>query len=270
VADYVAPAYYPYVDSPSTATPLQAADYNPVIATLVDLAATSGRVPTIEAKLATIASGATAYSAENARDDIGAALVAGAGITITVNDGADTITIDSTGGSGFTPSDHGYSAWTCDNQFAGSSTILATAGVLYGVKIKLATAATISKIACRVTTAGGTLTNTFLGLLDSTGTRRAVSADQSSVFNVAGYYEVSMVTPYVAAAGTYYAAVLCGSATTLPTFARNVSSNVLNDGLTAAGGFRAWSSGTGQTAVPSSVTLSGTAALNQNFWFAFK
>jgi hypothetical protein len=64
--------------------------------------------------------------------------------------------------------------------------------------------------------------------------------------------------------------VLCGSATTLPTFARNVSSNVLNDGLTAAGGFRAWSSGTSQTAVPSSVTLSGTAALNQNFWFAFK
>lgn len=33
------------------------------------------------------------YNAENARDDIGAALVAGANITITPNDGADTITI---------------------------------------------------------------------------------------------------------------------------------------------------------------------------------
>jgi len=36
------------------------------------------------------------YTAENARDDIGAALVAGAGITIAVNDGADTITITNT------------------------------------------------------------------------------------------------------------------------------------------------------------------------------
>lgn len=36
------------------------------------------------------------YTAEDARDDIGAALVEGAGIDITVNDGSDTITIAST------------------------------------------------------------------------------------------------------------------------------------------------------------------------------
>jgi hypothetical protein len=270
VADYVAPAYYPYVDSPSTATPLQAADYNPVIATLVDLAATGGRVPVAEAKLATIASGATAYSAENARDDVGAALVAGPGrVTITVNDGADTITIGSNVYD-FDPTDHGYTGWTCDTQFAGSSTILATAGVVYAAKIKLPVAATVNSIACRITTAGGTLTNAFIGLYDSTGTRRAVSADKSAVWNVAGYYENAMTTPYAAAAGTYYAAVVVGSATTLPTFARSANSNILNDGLTAAGGFRAWSSGTAQTALPSSVTLSGTTAMNQNLWFAFK
>lgn len=40
----------------------------------------------------TIAGGG-GYNAENARDDIGAALVAGTGVSITVNDGADTITI---------------------------------------------------------------------------------------------------------------------------------------------------------------------------------
>jgi len=40
----------------------------------------------------TIAGGG-GYNAENARDDIGAALVEGAGIDITVNDGSDTITI---------------------------------------------------------------------------------------------------------------------------------------------------------------------------------
>ncbi len=38
------------------------------------------------------------YTDEQARDAIGAALVAGAGMTITVNDGANTITLASTGG----------------------------------------------------------------------------------------------------------------------------------------------------------------------------
>lgn len=40
------------------------------------------------------------YTDEKARDAIGAALVAGSNITITVNDPADTITISSTGGGG--------------------------------------------------------------------------------------------------------------------------------------------------------------------------
>ena len=39
------------------------------------------------------------YTAERARDDIGAALVAGANITITVDDALNTITVASTGGS---------------------------------------------------------------------------------------------------------------------------------------------------------------------------
>ena len=42
----------------------------------------------------------TGYTDEQARDAIGAALVAGSGISITVNDGADTIIIAATGGGG--------------------------------------------------------------------------------------------------------------------------------------------------------------------------
>lgn len=45
----------------------------------------------------TVASSVSAYTDEMARDAIGAALVAGSGVTITVNDGADTITIAATG-----------------------------------------------------------------------------------------------------------------------------------------------------------------------------
>jgi hypothetical protein len=53
---------------------------------------------TERSKLAGIAPGATAYGSENARDDIAATLVAGANVTITPNDAADTITIAATGG----------------------------------------------------------------------------------------------------------------------------------------------------------------------------
>lgn len=168
------------------------------------------------------------------------------------------------------PSDHGYLAWTVDPAIATSSTILATAGVLYGVKLKLGAAATISTISIHVTTAGNTLTNTFVALYDSGGTRRGVSANQSSVFNSSGLYDVALTGSYAATAGTYYVAVLCGSASTMPTLNRGANSTVLNDGLAASDGFRCWSSGTGQTAAPASVTLSGTAAVSQNFWFALK
>jgi hypothetical protein len=41
-----------------------------------------------------VAAASTAYNAENARDDIGAALVAGDGLTKTIDDAGDTITID--------------------------------------------------------------------------------------------------------------------------------------------------------------------------------
>jgi hypothetical protein len=51
----------------------------------------------------TIASTITQYTDEMARDALGAALVAGAGVTITVNDAGDTITIAASGGGGMSP-----------------------------------------------------------------------------------------------------------------------------------------------------------------------
>jgi len=266
MADYTAPAYYPYVDSPSTSTPLRVADYNPVIATLVDLAATGGRVPVIETKLATIASGATAYTDEAARDAIGTALVAGSGITITVNDGADTITVAVTGGgAGFTPSDHGFLTWSLDPALASSSSVF-TAGVLQLVKVKLPVAATISNIGIVVSTAGNTLTNSYLALYDSTGTRQGVTADQSSSWTTAGVYTPALVTPYSAAAGVYYVGILVGSATTVPALSRTSTSNAINAGLTAPG-LRFGTSGTGLTATPSTVTLSGVSGTTGTAFF---
>ena len=70
------------------------------------LAATTASFTTAdETKLDGIATGATVYTDEMARDALGTALVAGSNITITPNDGADTITIAATGGGSSDPLD---------------------------------------------------------------------------------------------------------------------------------------------------------------------
>ncbi len=50
----------------------------------------------------TVASTVTQYTDEQVRDVIGTALVAGTNVTLTVNDAGDTITVDSTGGGSYT------------------------------------------------------------------------------------------------------------------------------------------------------------------------
>lgn len=53
MVDYTAPAEYPYVDLPTTTTPVYAAALNAIVAQLTDLAAaTTGRVPVLEATAA--------------------------------------------------------------------------------------------------------------------------------------------------------------------------------------------------------------------------
>jgi hypothetical protein len=166
-----------------------------------------------------------------------------------------------------TPDLHGFLAWTGDPANAGSSTAV-TAGVLYLNKVKLITASTITSIDVHVSTAGTSLTNCFLALYDSTGTRRAVSANTSTAWQTGGTSDVAMASPYSAAAGTYYVGILVGGGTP-PAFARGASSTVSNAGL-SAGSYRFCTSGTSQTAAPSSVTLASTSASSTAYWCALK
>lgn len=204
---------------------------------------------------------------ELARDTVGTALVAGANVTVTVNDGSNTITISTDGPSGFVPADHGYLGWSVDPANCASSNTV-TAGVLYLQKVKVLTPGTSSIGALQVATAGTSLTNCFLGLFDSTGARIALSANQATAWQSGGYKATSWASPVVVTPGTYYTGILVGGGTP-PLFSRVGNSNAVNAGLSAPG-LRFGTSGTGQTAIPSSVTLSSVATDSVSYFTAVK
>lgn len=170
----------------------------------------------------------------------------------------------------FRPTDHNLLTWTMDPAFTQAGTIL-TSGVLYLARIKLPENSTVTNLIASVTTGGATLTSgqNFGALYTSTGTRIAITADQSASWTGAGAKTMALASgPYTLTAGTYYAALLANG-TTPPTFLRGhgVSTSTLNIGLTSTAG-RSLTSGTGQTTPPASVTL-GSASLDfKAWWFA--
>ena len=107
------------------------------------------------------------YTDEQARDAIGAALVAGANITITPNDGADTITIaaSGSGGGGFLGQSY------LGTNAAGSTTESPTGSRVYMKKITMATAGLLASIDVHLKDSGGGQVASFGGALfaDSSG-----------------------------------------------------------------------------------------------------
>lgn len=168
----------------------------------------------------------------------------------------------------FRPADHNLLAWTMDPALPAGATILA-GGVLHMARIKLPEDSTVTNVIACVTTGGSSLTagQNFGALYTSTGTRVAITADQSASWTGAGAKTMALAGgPYALTAGTYYAALLANG-TTPPQFLRGhgVSTSTLNIGLTSTAG-RSLTSGTGQTTPPVSVTL-GSAGLDFKAWW---
>lgn len=167
--------------------------------------------------------------------------------------------------------DQGLKAWTTSSHYASGANIPGTAGVLTLARFIVRNSFTASNIIYDVGTAGATLTagQNFVGIYNSSGTRVAVSADQSTNFATANtLITAAMTSPPVLAAGSYWVAILWNG-TTGPTIfrANNTSSRALNAGTTAATSV----SGTiltGQTSLPASFTPASITPQIPYFWFA--
>jgi hypothetical protein len=170
-----------------------------------------------------------------------------------------------------TPDQQGWLAWNYDPVYCSNASNLVTQTVAVA-KIILPVAITVTNIAIHVVNTGSSLTSgqSLVGFYDSGGTQRAVSADQSGSWTSAGLKTIAMTTPYPAAAGTYFIALLCNGTTPMGPARTNSSGAIIANAGLAAANFRFGIAATSQTSMPGSFTpssmTSGSGAVG--FWCA--
>ena len=160
------------------------------------------------------------------------------------------------------PSEQGLLAWTYDPNMAGHVTAQSNAGVagrITLVKIPIREQITWSNIWFGLSGVDGaaSLANCYLGVYDSAGNLKGTTADiSSSLMSGATAKAVALVTPFTAAPGTYFIAMLLNGTWTTNslTFKASGAGISVNAGLTAPN-LRYSNLLTSQTSLPSSLTL---------------
>ena len=180
------------------------------------------------------------------------------------------LALASLGKSIWQPNDHGLITYTSALEGL-NATAAPTSGAVRMRRIRLLQAETITNLHIVVTIAGVTLTagQSFLGLYSTAGTRLAVSADQASTWESSGFKTAALTSPYAAAAGDYFVAIVTNGATT-PTLAQesSLATFAANAGLTAGSSAFAMSGPAGQTSLPASIDMGVDVALIANtYWF---
>lgn len=165
------------------------------------------------------------------------------------------------------PPTQGFISWNYDPEAAASSNSL-TAGTVFLHKIWIP-AGTVTNIGLAVSTAGVGLTSgqNFAGIYNSSGTRLAVTNDQTTNWNTTGFKTCALSSPLsVSTAGYYYVALLCNAATTV---AAGSSSNgtqaTFNANVTGAT-LRHATGPTAQTSLPASITMSSNVSTGNSHW----
>lgn len=178
------------------------------------------------------------------------------------------------------PADQNLLAWTYNPNMAGHVTAQSNAGVagrVTLVRLILRRQITWSNVWFGLSgvDAGASLSNCYMGVYNSVGTRLGVSADMSALLMTNPVAKpIAMVTPFTAPAGTYLIAMLLNGTWTTNnlTFKASGAGVSVNAGLTAPN-LRYSNLLTGQTSLPSSLDLNtqATSIINTGWasqWYA--
>lgn len=162
------------------------------------------------------------------------------------------------------PGVNGLKFWNMDIAQCATTTAALTNGVLYLCKVPIPYSTTVTSIWVYVNTAGATLTanQCLAALYDSSGNRLQVTGNQATAWQSTGAKQMT-ITSQAVTAGSFVWVGLLHQGTTPPQFLRapvTTAASILNLGTTAATS-RWASSGTGQTATPTSFTPSAVTPL---------
>jgi len=173
----------------------------------------------------------------------------------------------------FLPERHGWLSWNFPPVNCAGGTIV-TSGRINLFRIDVPRTVTINNILAIVTTAGSTLTSgqNLAGIYDSSGNRLGQTADQSTPWTSTGLKTMALTAPVTiqGSQDTYLYVAILSVGTTPPTFARTIASTPVstawNGGILVPASFYYADGPAGQTALPTSITLSSNASANVGYW----
>jgi hypothetical protein len=196
----------------------------------------------------------------------------GAGVTVTDSSSPakTVVTIPGGGGGGPAANPNGLLAWSHDPELGGT-VLTPTAGVVYLARMRDVQSGTATKAWANIQTGGSgatTLANCYLGLYAVSGANLTLvgkTPDQSAAWATAGNKADTLTAEAgqslaVSDAGKFVYGLLVGQQSTTPVLVRrgNASNTEGNIGLAAGTDVLRYSkSGTGQTALPSTIAISG-------------
>jgi len=167
---------------------------------------------------------------------------------------------------------HGLIAESQDPATLLGTSLPVAVGVLHLVRVYVPVAATVTSILAYVTTAGVSLTaaQNLAGLYSvagSTATKVGTSTDQTTPWGSTGAKTMALTGTVAVTADTDYLVVLLANGVAGPGFRSGDSVLGVNMGL-AAPALRYATSGTGLTALPSTINLAGASALAAAYFAA--
>ncbi|WP_460071067.1 hypothetical protein [Streptomyces sp. YKOK-I1] len=176
-------------------------------------------------------------------------------------------TTSSVARAGSKPADQLLVAWGYDSEHASSTNILAS-GTVYLHKLWIAAGSTVSNLGWTITTAGSTLTagQSLMGLYSAAGTRLAVTADQASSWTSTGFKLPALTAPLSITTSAYYYVAILSVGTTPPTGASSPGLQTTFNANTTGANLRHAIGATGQTSLPSSITMSSNTSTGVSTW----